>query len=141
MHRIQRDANKIAGGYFHFQCPVGTLRQTAFQLTPVFTGGLDSQPDLLPNDAFEIARFRQPAFDARRTDFESVAVLGNGIFLIEQFAQAFGDELTIAMGDTARFIDIYAQEARVAGTFQLDFDQLDICAHGGAFTEFGDPFE
>ena len=106
----------------------------AFKASLTFDRVAESNPNFLADDALEIARAAKFALNSGRTHFESVSVPRNGIFLVKQAAEAFRDELTVAVGDTSGFVYINAQKTRLTCPTKLDFDDFDVRACGGPVT-------
>jgi hypothetical protein len=135
---MERYMDQVSRPYFHPQIAVGNPFQLAFQASAPFHRLKRGQLDFLTYHFLEIAGFGKPPFDAGRTYLKRVGIVRNQVFLVQQLAQPFGDQLTVAMSHSAWLIYVNPDEAAFARSADLHFGDFDLRTNGDTFTQGGD---
>jgi hypothetical protein len=135
----ERHVHRFTGRGFKNKRSIGEARQFPFESSNGLGWRPPSDPDRLADNPFEIAGFGEPALHSRGTDFQGIALFsGDGIFIVEELSEAFGDKLAVRVGDATGFIDIYAKQASFASAPEFNLYEIDAGTGNGALPQFGE---
>jgi hypothetical protein len=141
LHLIEWNAKKLTGGSFNIQHTLGDLLQLTLQVSAALNGMPERQPQLSAQDTLEVARFRELPLQTWGADFEGVTAVLHQILVVEQLSQSLRDQFAIAVGNSARLVDVYAKQTGLSPSTQLHFNNFDWRIDSGPLTELGDPVD